>query len=165
MTKFHFWPFQKWPKISFWTRKKFKTAKNTISRKNFLIYLISRLFFCLDLFKFSGPLCNTHKFHQPFFYNTKHRNNHTLISLQIHTHHVWTTATTQIYFQKTRSKFGMPHFCGDTLVSLYIKILFIYKIQSLYIVVSNSTEFLHELFRFLCKIWSTATYIYKYIET
>ena len=29
--------FQKWPKINFWTGKKFKTAKNAISRKNFLL--------------------------------------------------------------------------------------------------------------------------------
>ena len=36
LTKFHFLPFQKWPKINFCTGKKFKTAKNAISRiKNF----------------------------------------------------------------------------------------------------------------------------------
>ena len=28
LTKFHFLQFQKWPKINFWTGKKFKTAKN-----------------------------------------------------------------------------------------------------------------------------------------
>ena len=33
LTKFHFLPFQNWPKINFWTGKKFKTAKNAISRK------------------------------------------------------------------------------------------------------------------------------------
>ena len=44
LTKFHFLPFQKWPKINFWTRKKFKTAKNAISRKKFFNYLISRVF-------------------------------------------------------------------------------------------------------------------------
>ena len=55
LTKFHFLPFQKWPKINFWTGKKFKTAKNVISRKMFLIYLISRVF-CLDFFKVSGLL-------------------------------------------------------------------------------------------------------------
>ena len=43
LTKFHFLQFQKWPKINFWTGKKFKTAKNAISRKK-LIYLISRVF-------------------------------------------------------------------------------------------------------------------------
>ena len=35
LTKFHFLQFQKWPKINFWTGKKFETAKNAISRKNF----------------------------------------------------------------------------------------------------------------------------------
>ena len=49
--------FQKWPKINFWTGKKFKTARNAISRNFlFLFYLISRVFF-LDFYKFSGPLC------------------------------------------------------------------------------------------------------------
>ena len=43
LTKFHFLPFRKWPKINFWTGKKFKTARNAISRKK-LIYLISRIF-------------------------------------------------------------------------------------------------------------------------
>ena len=44
LANFHFLQFQKWPKINFWTWKKFKTAKNAISRKSFLIYLISRVF-------------------------------------------------------------------------------------------------------------------------
>ena len=46
LTKFYFLQFQKWPKINFWTGKKFKTAKNAISRKKifFWIYLISRVF-------------------------------------------------------------------------------------------------------------------------
>ena len=44
LAKFHFLKFQKWPKINFCTGKKFKTAKNVISRKKFLIYLISRIF-------------------------------------------------------------------------------------------------------------------------
>ena len=35
LTKFHFSQFRKWPKINFPTRKKFKTAKNAISRKIF----------------------------------------------------------------------------------------------------------------------------------
>ena len=37
--------------------KKFKTVKNAVSRKMFLIYLISQVF-CLDFLKFSGPLCS-----------------------------------------------------------------------------------------------------------
>ena len=32
----HFWQFQKWPKINFWTGKKFKTDKNAISRNLFI---------------------------------------------------------------------------------------------------------------------------------
>ena len=44
-----FLPFQKWPKINFWTGTMFKTAKNAISqKKKKLIYLISWVF-CLDL--------------------------------------------------------------------------------------------------------------------
>ena len=43
LAKFHFLQFQKWLKINFWTGKKFKTAKNVISRKK-RIYLISRVF-------------------------------------------------------------------------------------------------------------------------
>ena len=50
LTKFHFLQFQKWPKINFWTGKKCKTAKNAISRKTFLIYLISRGFFAWSFF-------------------------------------------------------------------------------------------------------------------
>ena len=42
LTKFHFLTFQKWPKINFWTGKKFKTAKNATSQ--FFIYLISWVF-------------------------------------------------------------------------------------------------------------------------
>ena len=33
LTKFHFLQFQKWPKINFWTGKKFKTARNAILRE------------------------------------------------------------------------------------------------------------------------------------
>ena len=52
LAKFHFLQFQKWPKINFWTVKKFK---NTISRKkNWFIWFYE--FFCLDFFKFSGLL-------------------------------------------------------------------------------------------------------------
>ena len=49
-TKFHlfiylfFLQFQIWPKIIFWTGKMFKTAKNAISWKKDLIYLISWVF-------------------------------------------------------------------------------------------------------------------------
>ena len=39
-------------KINFWTRKKFKIAKNVISRKKIWFHE----FFCLDFFKCSGPL-------------------------------------------------------------------------------------------------------------
>ena len=38
LAKFHFFQFQKWPKINFWTGKKFKTAKNAISRKNIFFF-------------------------------------------------------------------------------------------------------------------------------
>ena len=58
LTKFHFLYFQKWPKINFWTRKKFKTAKNAISRKTFFDLFDFTSFFWMDFFKFSGPLCN-----------------------------------------------------------------------------------------------------------
>ena len=47
-------PFQKWPKINFWTGKKFKTAKNAISRKKKL-FIWFHEFLCLDFLKFSGP--------------------------------------------------------------------------------------------------------------
>ena len=36
--------FQKWPKINFWTGKKFKTTKNAISWRKKRIYLIWRVF-------------------------------------------------------------------------------------------------------------------------
>ena len=42
LTKFHFLQFQKWLKNNFWTGKKFKTAKNAISRKK------------MDLFDFTS---------------------------------------------------------------------------------------------------------------
>ena len=40
LAKFYFLQFQNWPKINFWTREKFKTANNAISRKkiNFTIF-------------------------------------------------------------------------------------------------------------------------------
>ena len=55
LTKIHFLRFQKWPKINFSTGKKVKTAKNVISRKTFW-FIWFHEFFCLDFFKFSGPL-------------------------------------------------------------------------------------------------------------
>ena len=48
-----FHEFQKWPKINFWTGKKFKTAKNAISRKFFFWFIWFHELFCLDFFKFS----------------------------------------------------------------------------------------------------------------
>ena len=57
LTKIHFLPFQTWPKINFWTGKKFKTAKNAISRKKkFWFSIWFHEFFGLDFFKFSGLL-------------------------------------------------------------------------------------------------------------
>ena len=69
LTKFHFLQIQNCPKINFWAGKKFKTAKNAISQKLFLIYLISRVFCCLDFFKFSGPLCVVEKIYNYFSRN------------------------------------------------------------------------------------------------
>ena len=51
LTKFHFLKFHK-----FLNWEKFKTAKDAILHKDIWIYLISRVFFCLDFFKFSGTL-------------------------------------------------------------------------------------------------------------
>ena len=59
LTKIHFLPFQKWPKINIWTGKKFKTAKYAISRKKFFDNIWFHEFFWLDFFKFSGPLCSS----------------------------------------------------------------------------------------------------------
>ena len=50
LTKFHFFQFPKWPKISFWTGKNIKTAKI------FFWFIWFHKFFYLDFFKFSGPL-------------------------------------------------------------------------------------------------------------
>ena len=50
--KLHFLQFRKWPKINFWTGKKFKTAKNAISRKNFFWFIWFYEFFCLDFLNF-----------------------------------------------------------------------------------------------------------------
>ena len=52
VTKFHFLPFQKWPKI---TGKKFKNARNAISWEKIDLFDFMR-FFCQDFLKFSGPL-------------------------------------------------------------------------------------------------------------
>ena len=77
MTKFHFLPFQKWPKINFWTGKNFKTAKNAISRKKL---------FDLFVFTYFLPTLKLHQFHVwkstithlinfcQWFWNWGHRN-------------------------------------------------------------------------------------------
>ena len=44
LAKFYFLQFQEWPKIHFWTGKKFKTAKNAISWKKVLISLFHNFF-------------------------------------------------------------------------------------------------------------------------
>ena len=44
MANFHFLQFQKWPKINFWTGKKFKNYQKCNFTKKKLIYLISRVF-------------------------------------------------------------------------------------------------------------------------
>ena len=51
INQFHFLQFQKWPKINFWTGKKFKTAKNAISHKKNFFYLFdfTRFFSCTCL--------------------------------------------------------------------------------------------------------------------
>ena len=48
--KIRFLQFQKWPKINVWTGKKFKTARNTISRKIKKWFVWFREFLCLDFF-------------------------------------------------------------------------------------------------------------------
>ena len=53
--KFNFSQFQKWPKNNIWTGKKFKSAKNAISRKKIDLFNFTS-FFGLDFSKFSGPL-------------------------------------------------------------------------------------------------------------
>ena len=76
LTKFHFLLFQKWPKINFWTRKKFKYYQKCNFTKIVFIYLVSRVFFCLDFFKFCGPLWLirkiTHRllFQSPYLHNS-----------------------------------------------------------------------------------------------
>ena len=50
LTKFHFLQSQKWPKINFWTLKKFKTAKNAISHKIFFDLFDFTSFFLPGLF-------------------------------------------------------------------------------------------------------------------
>ena len=52
--------FQKWPKIHFWTGKKFKTTKNAISRKKF--YLI--YYFALTFLNFLAHQCKS-KYYLP----------------------------------------------------------------------------------------------------
>ena len=43
--------------LHIWTRKKFKTAKNAISREKFIDLFDFTSFFGMDFLKFSGPLC------------------------------------------------------------------------------------------------------------
>ena len=54
ISRFFFYqiPFFATSKINFWTGKKFKTAKNAISRKKILIYLIWRVFFAWTFLNF-----------------------------------------------------------------------------------------------------------------
>ena len=52
LTKFHILQFQKWPKINFWTKKKFKTVKNAISRILFLDLFDLTSFFAWTFFNF-----------------------------------------------------------------------------------------------------------------
>ena len=69
LTKIHYLPFQKWPKINFWTGKKFKTAKNAISRNFHGKY--SKIFFHEnDLFHFTSFLVWT--FFCPMWNVNKH---------------------------------------------------------------------------------------------
>ena len=56
LTKFYFLQFQKWPKLNFWTGKKFKNCHKCNFTKKFILFIWFHKFFCLDFFKFSGPL-------------------------------------------------------------------------------------------------------------
>ena len=56
LTKFHFLQFQKGPKINFWTGKKVKTAKKGNFIIKFFWFIWFHEFFCLDFFKYSGPM-------------------------------------------------------------------------------------------------------------
>ena len=53
LTKFHFLQFQKWSKINLWTGKKFKTARNAISRKKKDLFDFTSFF--TRLFKIFWP--------------------------------------------------------------------------------------------------------------
>ena len=52
-----FWPnsifchFKKWPKINFWTGKKFRSAKNAIFKKNFDLFDFTSFFFAWTFFQ------------------------------------------------------------------------------------------------------------------
>ena len=50
--EFHFLQFQKWPKINYWTGKKFKTAKNAISLKIFFGFIWFHEFFAWTFLNF-----------------------------------------------------------------------------------------------------------------
>ena len=56
LTKIHFCNFKNGQKSIFELGKSSKLPKMQFYEENFMIYLISRVF-CLDVFKFSGPLC------------------------------------------------------------------------------------------------------------
>ena len=58
LTKFHFLQCQKWPKINFWTGKKFETAKNAISWKKIDLFDFTSIMPGL-FFRFCGPLWKT----------------------------------------------------------------------------------------------------------
>ena len=47
LTKFHFLQLQNWPNINYWPGKKFKTAKNAISRKTIFDFIWFHEFFFL----------------------------------------------------------------------------------------------------------------------
>ena len=49
---FHFLKFQKWSKINFWNGKKFKTARNAISRKKKRFIWFHEFFFAWTFFNF-----------------------------------------------------------------------------------------------------------------
>ena len=63
LIKFHFWQFQKWPKINFLTGKKFKTAKIQFHEKKiFFCNLFDfTTFFAWNFFIFLAHLCETIK--------------------------------------------------------------------------------------------------------
>ena len=79
-----------------------------------------------DLF-FSHDFYITHTLiSQHFFYNTNaQKNNHTLICTNTYINTMFGPQPLKYISKRRDPSFGIPHFCGDTLVSLYIKILFL----------------------------------------